>query len=350
MAWEFELCDLAGVTIGLLRPRSVRVTRNLNAASSMELTVDSAPALTTAAFVRGWRAPTAGGARVVRATGKIQGGLLLAAARDALETLDIVATDGYGVLADRLVQAAATYTATTPGDIVADLITDQNARAATGLAAPTNDAGPPRDRSYDPGKNVAEAIAQLAEVDDGFYFRVDPTEDAAFSQLVLLHPAPGNDETASFEFGEGTRANLARIQVDVRPPVNHVLAFGAGSGDAQLVSAQSDAASIAEYGLFDASASFSDVVVQATLDQHALDMLRPAERRTFRVEVASSTGNGELETPSPWDGFDVGDTVALNLRTTHLTYTGRALVKSFTVAIDADGVERLSALDFQEDV
>jgi hypothetical protein len=310
--------------------------------------------LTTAAVVRGWRAPAGaapGDARVLRATGKVRSALQLAAARDALDTLTITAGDGFAVLADRALQNGFVTSNNDPAAIVLYFIQVENARAETGLEPPPNSGGGPnRDRTYDKGKNVAEAIQQLAEVDDGFYFRVDPLDDGArFSEFVILYPDAGSESTAAFEFGEGTRANLAKIQVDVRPPINYAMAFGAGTGDAQLVSTATDAASIATYGLVDVVRSFSDVVEQATLDQHALDMLRPNERRTFKVEVASSADNGELATPSPWDDFDVGDTVALTIRTSALTYSGRALVKSFTVTVDADGVERLSSLDFQQE-
>lgn len=307
--------------------------------------------LSTARVVRGWRSPASGGPRVLRATGKIRTALQLAAARDSLDTLSIQATDGYGVLSDRLNQETFGVVGFSPNAIVEALVNLQNLRAPTGLSvAGMIPGGPGRDRTYPRGKNVGEAILQLAEVDDGFYFLANPVASGStFSQLVLRYPAPGGDSTASFEFGVGTAANLAKVQVDVRPPVNFVTAFGAGDGDEQLVATASDPASIAAYGLVDVSQTFSDVIEQATLDQHARDLLRPEERRTFQVEVSSSTGNGELVTPSPWDDFDVGDTVRLSIRTSALSYTGRALVKAFTVTIDANGTERLSALDFQQE-
>lgn len=352
-AWEWELTGLDGVTVGLIRPREVKVTRHLNAASTVELQAEEVPALTTAALVRGWRAPSGGGPRALRVAAKVRNAMQLAAARDTLDSVTIQASDGYGALADRLVQFTQSYAATTPADIVTDLIVIQGLRSTAfdlGIeVASATAAGPPRDRTYEPGKNVAEAILQLAEIDDGFYFRVDPQEGPTYSGLMLLYPAPGVDSSASFQYGEGTAANLAAVQVDVRPPVNYALAFGSGSGDAQLVAIEYDDTSIDTYGIYDVSRSFSDVIEQDTLTQHARDMLRPNERRTFKVEVASSTDNGELATPSPWDDFDVGDTVALTIRTSAVTYTGRALVKSFTVTVDANGVERLSSLDFQEE-
>lgn len=350
MGWEWELTDLDGVTVGLIRPRSVTVTRNLNAASTVEVDADGVPALTTAALVRGWRPPDGGGDRVLRACGKIRTALQLAAARDTLEGLNIQAVDGMGVLADRLVNTTRTFTATTPRDIVHTLLVDQHLRAWIGLDITDDAAGPPRDRTYEVGKNVAEAVQQLAEVDDGFYYRVDPvdleveplTGNPFFYRLVLLHPTPGNDSAASFEFGPGTAGNLAGVQVDIRPPVNSALAFGAGDGEAQLVAAAKDEDSIDRYGLMETSRSFPDVVEQATLDQHAREMLRPEERVTFRVRPA-------LTAPRPWDDFDVGDSVRLNIRTEARTFVGRALVKSFTVTVDENGTERLSSLDFQQE-
>lgn len=362
MSWAWELLDLNGVTAGILSPRSVSVTRKLNGASTIQVVLeadDLAALSSTAHVIRGWRDPVGGGSRVARATGKVSS-IQASANRDSIESMNLFATDGFGVLADRLHDAATTFTDTVPGEIVLSLVASQNGRGNTGIFMDQMDpyvAGPPRARSYEKGKNVADAIRQLAEVDDGFYFRCDPYDGYEelpgwwyWTALVLLYPTPGSDSDASFEWGEGTVGNLAGVQADVLPPINYAFAFGAGIGTEQLVAEKQDTASQEAFGLYDTSSSYSDVIEQATLDQHALDMLRPAERRTFRVSVSPPSGAADLTVPSPWDDFDVGDTVRLNLRgrSAALQYTGRALVQSFTVSIDSNGIERLSSLDFQE--
>jgi len=354
MSWSWEALDLAGVNRAVVVPRSATVTRRLLKPSVLSVAVDGTGAAelgTSARVLRGWRRPAAGGARVLRATGRAAG-ITAAASTDALEVVTVPAVDALGHLANRVVVASATYTQQTPWFIAADLVADQDARSPTGLAVPEAVSGPPRDRTYEFGKNVAEAVQQLAEVDDGFYYVVDPQDDpAAYSVLTILYPAAGGHAAgAKFEWGDGTIGNLSGLEADLLPPVNSVTAFGAGSGDDQLRVTVVDQPSIDEHGLFDKTISHSDVTELATLEQHALDALRPHERRTFRVTVGAPT-DADLQVPTPWEDFDVGDTVALELRgdSPMLTYSDRIMVTSFTVAIDENGTERLAGLDFQAD-
>lgn len=351
-AWAWSVTNLAGAVEAFVVPRQARITRRLNDASTLELVLDSTSAArlgTTARVVRAYRRPIAGGARVVRATGRPMS-VNAHAGTDAVEVVTISATDAFGRLARRQVQDTTVYSAEAPRDIVAALVAAQNSRNATGLSvAAAAASGPPRDRTYDPGKSVYDAIVQLAEVDDGFYFRVDPLDAVVFSELVVLYPAPGGESSARFEYGAGTIGNLAGVDADVIPPVNSVRAVGAGDGDDQIRAVVSDAGSIAVFGISDVAISFPDVVVASTLEQHARDYLRPVEERTFRVHVAADIRGADLLVPAPWDDFDVGQTVRLNIRGVSpvLDYTGPALVVSFTVEVDADGREKLVGIDLQ---
>lgn len=356
-AWEFELLDLAGVPVDLVVPRSVVLARNLNRASTLQAVLDartSPEPSSTRRVLRGWRRPDAGGPRVLRASGRVIS-VQATASGEAPETLNVAATDGFGVLNLRLVGNRQEFTQAVPRDIVEGLLV-QAGQDVTGLtlASGLGASGPPRDRSYEIGKNVGEAVTQLAEVDDGFYFRVDPLVDAAFprrfSRMVLLYPEPGVDRPgARFEYGEGTLANLAEVQVDTGLPTNVVYAFGSGDGDDQLRAFKNDVASISANGPFEEALSHPDVVHIATLEQHALDALRPQESKVVRVRVGPPVNNPGLHLPTPWEDFDVGDTVRLNIRgaSPALTYSGPALVTGFTVEVDAGGTERLAALDLQ---
>lgn len=357
MSWSWKITDLDGVGRGVLSPHQAVVTRNLNAASTIQLQIDaddSADLSTTARVLRGFRPPSDGGTRALRATGKVTG-VNASVGTDNLERLTLTASDGMGVLASRVVANpnGLTYIQNSPRYIVNSLVEVENSRRLTGMYVAAGTAGPPRDRTYEQGKNVAEAIQQLAEVDDGFYYRVDPIDvpnPGFFSELVLLYPEAGSDSGASFEWGAGTVGNLAGVEADIGTPVNYVTAFGAGDGAEQIRASKVNLGSIEDLGLYDATITHSDVIETATLEQHALDALRPDEPRVFRVQVAPNVGNGGLYVPSPWDDFDVGDTVQLNLRgrSAALTYSGRALVTSFALTIDANGTERLTSLDFGE--
>lgn len=351
--WSFAVVNLSGVVEAYVRPRQARITRRLNSPSTLEVVLDSTTATevaTTARVIRAYRRPISGGPRVIRSAVRVTS-ISATATSDAVEMVTVAATDAFGRLAARQVQEALTYTGDTPRDIVAALVANQEARGATGLSvAALASSGPLRDRTYDPGKSVLDAIVQLAEVDDGFYFRVDPVDaSTTFSSLVILYPAPGGASAARFEYGVGTVGNLASIEADLLPPVNYVRAFGAGDGDDQIRATASDDDSIAAFGIADASFSLPDVVISDTLAQHALDALRPEEARTFRVQVGADVRSEGVAVPSPWDDFDVGQTVTLNLRgvSAVLDYTGPALVTAFTVEVDTEGREKLIGLDLQ---
>lgn len=349
MSWAWEITDLSGVTLAEVRPREATVTRRLNGPCMVDLTLDPQDAVTlsTGCLIRGWRTPAAGGDRILRASGRVTG-VSASAGTDTAEHVTLAsALDGFGTMTNRVVYLQPyVFQQVNPRDICDVIVTLQNSRWETGLRVAAGSAGPPRDRTYEIGKNIAEIVTQLAEVDDGFWFRVDPVDaGATFSELVLLYPSSGGASGAILEFGAGTSGNLSKAEVTVTPPVNFVTAFGAGDGDAQLRRYVWDQPSIAAYGLVDAVVTYTDVSDAGTLEAHARDALKPREQVATRVEVASLTAAA----PRPWDDFDVGQTVTLNLRgrSPVLQRSGTVRVTSYSVRVDEDGVERLSSLDVE---
>lgn len=354
MTWTWALADLTGATTAFVVPRKASITRRLNGASSTVLTLDGGQAerAVLGRLVKGWREPAAGGALVLRASGQIQG-LGGNVRTDDLEAVEVTAHDAFEALSARELQAAVEYLADTPRAIADAIIDAQDARRTVGLYLdPSGDSGPPRDRTYERGKNAGEAVAQLAEVDDGFYFRVDPYEGtrdgyALFSELVILYPESGSDRPgARFEYGVGTLGNLGSAEVNALPPVNYVTAFGAGETGSQLIETATDAASVAAYGLRDASLNLTDVSIAETLAQHALDALRPDPQVTYRV---TATDNPE-SLPRPWDDFDVGDIVRVRVTgdSPAVAVDASARVTGFTVEIDENGSERLTELTMED--
>lgn len=352
--WAWEVRDLAGVGRGELQPRAAEVTRQLNGTTELTVELDGRDAgdlATTARVVRGWRAPVGGGSRTLRVAAEMAQ-IAAEASTDRGELVTAVGTGGVGVFSARYVQQTAVYVATTPGALLNDRIAHQNARGHhTGLSdVIAADGGPPRDRTYDPGKSEGEILEQLAAVDDGFWYREDPidADGPAFSELVLLYPDAGGDSGARFGWGPGSVGNLSAAGVEVRRPTNAVIALGAGDGAEQLRHRIVDEASAEVYGLFDQVITHPDVIIPETLQGHAQAALRLTPPRLFRVSVAGVVGTPGV--PAPWDGFDVGETVTLDLRGAApvLQYSGPARVTSFTVRVDADGVERVTRLDLAE--
>jgi hypothetical protein len=353
--WAWEARDLEGNPRSELRPRAASIARVLNGPTTLELELDAALAgevASTARVVFGWRRPVSGGTRTLRAAAKVAQ-IAAESAADSPERVRVFAMDAVGVFGARIGQTTTTHGGEIPSAILFQRIALQNLRAPTGLVAdPVGTGGPPRDRTYEPGKPEGEILQQLAELDDGFYYRVDPVDDGGeeFSELVLLYPDPGASSSARLGWGAGTEGNVSEVSAEVRTPTNSVIGFGAGDGDEQLRVVRSDAASIAALGLYDGAVTHADVIMEDTLAGHALDALRVTEPRLFRVTVAAPVASATAYVPEPWEDFDVGDTLELDLRgeSAPLQYTGPALVQAFTVSIDAEGTERLYSLDLAE--
>lgn len=351
-SWVYELCDLDGTPLAPLICRQASITRRLNASSEATLTLDAeavgvSEIASTSHLVRCWRRPPSGGTRILRHAGRLSG-VTGSAATDQLEAIAPTVHDPLALLDSRLRATAVTYTAQYPRAIVADLIAAENARATVHLRVAAGTAGPQRDRTYEQGKNVGEIIAQLADVDDGYYYRVDPVSDdvdpAIVAELVLLYPDSGVERAAArFEWGAGTIGNLTGVQVGILPPINRVTGFGAGEGPDQLVVVEEDAGSQALHGLYEASVQHVDVVIEQTLRDHCTDALRPDPRRTLTLTVAVP---GSVFVPALWDDFDVGDQVPVLTRTASpvSSYEGWATVTEATVSVDDQGNETLSGL------
>lgn len=354
MSWAWETTDREGTTTGFVVPRQVIIDRKLNGSTTAIVTADSDQAadLVMGRLVKGYRTPNAGGTRVLRVHNQVvqvegSGGL------DAIERVQANTTDALWMLGQRQTYTEWIYTGVTARAIIDDQVSiDFGPGSTVGLyIATTGDSGPPRDRLYDAGKNVGEIVSQLAAVDDGFYYRVDPYEGTSsegkvlFSELVILYPQSGDDLDIAFEYGAGGQGNLSAASVSVQPPANYVRAVGAGEVGSQLTSVMFDEDSIEAFGLHGLALNLTDVSEQATLDQHALDALRPDPRTIYSCTPVRFGDN----LPVPWEDFDVGDTVLLRLRgdSPYMRSTTRCRVTSFQVTIDDTGVESLTGMTLE---
>lgn len=264
----------------------------------------------------------------------------------------------FGWLDQRRIQsdpATRTFTARDAGLIASDLLGYQNARGATRLRMGTITPSIARDRVYDPGKVVSEAIVELAKVDLGYYFVTNPVDavPGVHAEIVIRFPDSGSDRPgARFEFGDGTLGNLAAFTRTRYRPRNFVTTTGAPMGEAAALYGQrSDATSIAAYDLIDDEVAYSTVNEQATLDQYAQDALEPNPRNVYTFAVApTSSAAGEAYVPRLWRDFDVGDYCRLTIHHGRVNASNvRVRVTSATVAIaDETEAEQLTAIVFEE--
>lgn len=309
MAYVADLTTLAGVRRGDLEYRGLKITRKLNGGMNASCSIDNRRAAAPEATI---------GNRVLRVYDdeldliRFHGKLRDPHVRKP-DMIELHAGSPYTLLDRRRLQVVFSRTARDAGLILSDVIDAENARGATRLRmAAAIPASTNRDRTYEPGKSVQEIALQLAEVDDGFYFVEQPLDGVAgvYSELEIRYPGSGVDRPkARFEYGDDTYANVDDYTITETLPQNAVTATGAGDGDAKLVSRKTDAGSIATYDLLEAEIAFSDVSIQATLDQHAQEHLRPLPGAT--ITIAPIDGGaavaGGTYVPRLWRDIDVGD-------------------------------------------
>jgi hypothetical protein len=118
------------------------------------------------------------------------------------------------------------------------------------------------------------------------------------------------------------------------PPVNRVFLTGADG----MTSDKSDAGSIATYGEWTLTKSYSSLSVQATLDDRALSLLRPRPIRTLTLTPDPSA-------PRPFDDYSLGDTVHLYVDRGSMQEDAAVHVNAFTILVDDDGLEASEIVD-----
>jgi hypothetical protein len=255
--------------------------------------------------------------------------------------VDIIWKDAFGHLDYRLTEnPTEDYYAEESGLIAQQLITTNefhyaptNMDATDGIYEPTKI----RDRSYQ-HKIISEAIVELTEVQGGFDWYptyLDPIAGLQPGRTMLLNVVAhyGTDRPgARFEFGEGTLGNCRSYTFDVGLPVNTVRALGTST----LNSEQIDEDSAGRYNYFQQVLSATDVSEQATLDDKALDALRPDP-----VMVTGFRGD-PARCPRPWDDFWIGDTIRCNIDDGAVQQQLETRVQTVDLALDdSDNVSEL---------
>lgn len=256
------------------------------------------------------------------------------------DAVTVNARDPYAVFSRRRVRASKTYTAEDAGAIVSDRVTIQNGFKATGLRMGTVQASVNRDRTYDPGKLESELIEQLSDVERGFNFLVTPLDGVAgiYGELQIRYPDAGTTrEAVRFEYGTDTLDNLSGYEIAYLLPTNRVVVASQLSAGGRISQASEAADSVNEYGLLEEEYVYSDILVEATLLQHA-----EAEVRATPPMTVSLSPN--LSAPLLFTDFDVGDFVRLRIEHGALDLYEWVRVLEATLTVDKNGAQYLSGL------
>jgi hypothetical protein len=202
---------------------------------------------------------------------------------DTNQTRSVQAAELWSYFRKRVVDYSQTFAATDQLAIAQSLITKAQASSGgnIGVTVGAETSGIVRDRIYNRYelKPVGEAVEQLAEVQNGFDFAIDPAwiSGALVATLRLSYPRRGRNyrETGHvFELGR----NMIKFEwpSDGTRAANKVWATGNGEGDAMLITSASDASQLAPvssggagYPLLETVFANKDVSVQSTLDAAA---------------------------------------------------------------------------------
>ena len=352
--WSFVLTDRFGVNRAFLDASDVKLTRRLNAPGelSFELDLEDEAALELGVgrrLVRAYRDET------IRFNGQVYG-----LTKQASEgRVQVTAYDPSKTLEELYLSAAENYEGIDAGliwtDAIAGLVT--TAYEFHHLATPASSITPSvlRDRAYEVGKSVLELGQELADVDDGFYWKVEPVDTrseawkvderglAEAGRLVILYPDSGVQRPVRFEYGAGTMANLEDVSEEELRPANVAVAQAEHIRPVRVT----DAESVQVYGPSGVSESFDTVKRRRTLTAHAYELLEPAPRRAYTCKPGQDAplpfrlGGGYV--------YDVGDLVAFGAHLGALdAELDSARVTEYAVTIGDDGEELLDELVLEE--
>ena len=182
-----------------------------------------------------------------------------------------------------------------------------------------------RDRTYDAGKPIGEAIDELAAVIGGFDWDISP------AMVFQLWPSPAYRGTAvgwAAVFGD----TISKVKRDVDPATFATDLYGTG-GDTTTPITRS-AASRGAAGRWESTVSWSDVSVQSTLVQHTEAALAEAENLVPTYQLTVAKGRW-----SPSDAW-LGDTVRFVCHSGRLNVDTTGRIVQVDITIDDDGNEQ----------
>ncbi len=248
-------------------------------------------------------------------------------------TVQIFAVGWFDLLASRITAQLRQFNSTDAGQIAWELIDDSQSlpNGDFGITQGTIQASVDRDRTYE-FKEIAEAILQLSEVNNGFDFEI--TWDKKFNvyypkigqsrpDLVLAHP--GNIRAIDF----------TRRGVDIS---NKVIARGAGTGGNSIFFTASDTPSQERFRLREQLLDLNDISLLTTLEEHAA-----AELSLKKNFMDVPTLELEPDAMPEFGTYGLGDLLPLEITDSFFSGLNDTYrIEKITIGIDAENVENVT--------
>jgi microcystin-dependent protein len=326
--WSFQLVRPTGEYVGALSAATARklsffVDAAATAAFTMpgdhpqtaqiaELSVDVAASRNGTALFRG---------RVGNSTDQLTADTI---------TSTFAALDYRGMLGRRILWQGVTrsFRGADQADIAWQMIADTQALAGGALSITRGAAaatGQRRDRDYDPGKNLGEAITQLGQVQNGFEWEID-----ASRRFNLFYPQRGRSTGLVLTYGRDI-VEAAR-SLDASAFANAIRFNGSNNTTADELTVTSWDP---EQGRWDGQKSDPNLILQATVDQRAAYELADASTLTPAYQVTMVEGL--------WDPAQiwVGDTVTLVVASGRLNVNAAYRIVQIDITLSDDGAEKV---------
>lgn len=246
-------------------------------------------------------------------------------------TVTVPTGDYRGVLRRRILYDTdqLAWTATDQAAIALGLIDQTQAHVGgdlgitAGLGAST---GVARDRTYEPGKAVFEAVQQLSEVINGFDWDIDPDSRA----LDIYYPQRGENRGVVLDLGGLVTGFTRDVDPSTYANANRV------NGDDTVTAEVREATDLATRpeGRWDAQHGYTTISEQATLDERANWQIEQDQLVVPTYTVRLKKGR--------WEGPDhvwLGDPCKLVLPSGRLAVDTVLRVYEIAVDIDDNGTE-----------
>jgi microcystin-dependent protein len=244
------------------------------------------------------------------------------------DTVAFTAVDYRGMLDRRILwpEVTRSFRGEDQADIAWQMIADTQGLAGGGLGITRGnapDTGVLRDRDYDPGKSVGEALTQLGQCLDGFNWEID-----ANRRFNLYYPQRGAQVDQVLLYGRDI-VGLTRTTV----PANYANAVYYTGGPLTTPDEAVLSAFDAEIGRWDAQKSDPNLILQDTVDQQSAAELDNAS--TFDPAYAVTMAAGAWDPATLW----LGDTVRLVVTAGRLDVDTTRRVIGIDIVLDDAGGE-----------
>jgi hypothetical protein len=206
----------------------------------------------------------------------------------------------------------------------------------------TNGVFQPRGKKWSKGQKIAQAIAELSQIEAGFDWDIDPMTRRL--NLSAWDAYTDRSDSVHFGFGWGPH-NIQSLSwsIDGTKLVNHMHVFG-NNGQYQF---ETDLTSKQTYGVFEESRNLpganEPLILKAYAVEEVLIHANPLPIYNF-LPFAASAENPDL-VPTLFDDYWLGDKVRFSANHGALQVSGQAVrIFGATISIDNEGNERITSL------